>query len=72
MSEKIGLLIGSRRFDVDVEDSFAPFLKQNMAKDFNIDGNNDLKKMLHAYVKKTHELYLQEKKIEKILKKTEL
>nr|WP_321267944.1 hypothetical protein [uncultured Sulfurimonas sp.] len=72
MSKKIGLHIGGRRFDVDVEDSFAPFLEENMAKDFNIDGNNDLKKMLHAYVKKTHELYLQEKKIENILKKTEL
>ena len=43
-----------------------------MAEDFNIDGNNDLKKMLHAYVKKTHELFLQEKEIENILIKTEL
>ncbi|EDZ63242.1 hypothetical protein SMGD1_1816 [Sulfurimonas gotlandica GD1] len=72
MSKKIGLHIGGRRFDVDVEDDFAPFLEQNMAKDFNIDGNNDLKKMLHAYVKKTHEIFLQEKEIEKILRKTEI
>lgn len=72
MSKKIGLHIGGRRFDVDVEDDFAVFLEQNMAKDFNRDGNNDLKKMLHAYVKKTHELFLQEKEIEKILRKTEI
>ncbi|NOR57982.1 MAG: hypothetical protein GQ474_05605 [Sulfurimonas sp.] len=72
MTKKIGLHIGGRRFDVDVEDDFAPFLEQHMAKDFNIDGNNDLKKMLHAYVKKTHELFLQEKEIETILRKTEL
>ncbi len=72
MSKKIGLHIGGRRFDVDVEDNFAPFLEAQMAKDFNIDGNNDIKKMLHAYVKKTHELFLQESKIEDILKKTEL
>ncbi|MDA3908700.1 MAG: hypothetical protein PF437_06400 [Sulfurimonas sp.] len=72
MSKKIGLHIGGRRFDVDVEDDFAPFLEQRMAKDFNIDGNNDLKKMLHAYVRRTHELFLQEKEIEEILKKTEL
>jgi len=71
MSKKIGLHIGGRRFDVDVEDGFAPFLEQHMVKDFNIDGNNDLKKMLHAYVKKTHELFLQEREIEEILKKTE-
>ena len=72
MSKKIGLHIGGRRFDVDVEDEFALFLEDEMAKDFNIDGNNDLKKMLHAYVRKTHELFLQEKEIEKILKKTEI
>ncbi|WP_415397638.1 hypothetical protein [Sulfurimonas sp. CS5] len=71
MSKKIGLHIGGRRFDVDVEDDFAPFLEQYMAKDFNIDGNNDLKKILHAYVRRTHELFLQEKEIEKILRKTE-
>lgn len=72
MSKKIGLLIGGRRFDVDVEDSFAPFLQKNMSKDFNVDGNNDLKKLLHAYVRRTHELYLQEQKIEDLLSKTEL
>ncbi|WP_294966980.1 hypothetical protein [Sulfurimonas sp.] len=72
MSKKIGLHIGGRRFDVDVEDDFAPFLEEEMVKDFNKKGNNDLKKMLHAYVKKTHELFLQEKEIERILKKTEL
>ncbi len=66
MSKKIGLHISGRRFDVDVEDDFAPFLEEEMAKDFNTDGNNDLKRMLHAYVKKTHELYLQEKEIKKI------
>lgn len=72
MSKKIGLLLGGRRFDVDVEDSFAPFLEKNMAKDFNKDGNNDFKRLLHAYVRRTHELYLQEKKIEELLSKTEL
>ena len=72
MSEKIGLHIGGRRFDVDVEDDFAPYLSKQMAEDFNIDGNNDLKKILHAYVKKTYELYIQDKEIEEILKKIEL
>ena len=69
MSQKIGLYIGGRRFDVDVDDKFAPFLKHQMAKDFNVEGNNDLKKLLQAYVKKTHELYLQELEIGNIMKK---
>jgi hypothetical protein len=71
MSKKIGLHIGGRRFDVDVEDSFASFLECQMSKDFNIDGNNDLKILLQAYVRKNHELFLQEKKMEDILKKLE-
>ncbi len=70
MSKKIGLQIGGRKFDVDVEDKFAIFLEKQMTKDFNREGNNDLKKMLQAYVRKTHELYMQEKEIENILKKT--
>ena len=69
MSTKIGLHIGGRRFDVDVDDEFAPFLKHQMAKDFNVEGNNDLKKLLQAYVKKNHELYLQELEIGNIMKK---
>jgi len=66
MSKKIGLHIGGRRFDVDVEDEFAKFLEEKMAEEFNIDGNNDLKVLLQAYVRKTHELYIQEQKIKEI------
>ena len=72
MSRKIGLHILGRRFDVDVEDNFADFLEQEMVKDFNIDGNNDAKKMLQAYVKKSYELYQHEQEIEKILENTKL
>jgi hypothetical protein len=69
MSKKIGLHIGGRRFDVDVEEKFAAFLEEQMANDFNIEGNNDLKVLLQAYVRKNHELYLQNKQINKILDK---
>ncbi len=71
MSKKLGLNIGGRRFDVDVEDSFAPFLEQQMRNDFNVEGNNDLKILLQAYVRKNHELFIQEQKIEEIAKKLE-
>jgi len=69
MSKKIGLHIGGRRFDVDVEEEFAAFLKVQMSKDFNIDGNNDLKLLLQAYVRKNHELFTQAKEIADILGK---
>jgi hypothetical protein len=71
MSKKIGLHIGGRRFDVDVEEEFANFLQTQMAQDFNIEGNNDLKIILQAYVRKTHELYTQEKQLLELLKKME-
>ena len=69
MTKKIGLHIGGRRFDVDVDNEFAHFLEHNMSKDFNIEGNNDLKLLLQAYVRKNHELYAQEKKVAEIIKK---
>lgn len=72
MSKKLGLNIGGRRFDVDVEDEFAPFLEQQMKNDFNVEGNNDLKILLQAYVRKNHELFIQEQKIDEITKKLEL
>ena len=71
MSKKLGLNIGGRRFDVDVEENFAVFLQEQMRKDFNIEGNNDLKTLLQAYVRKNHELFLQEQRIEEITKKLE-
>jgi len=66
MSKKIGLHIGGRRFDVDVEDEFAVFLTLQLSKDFNTEGNNDITTVLQGYVRKVHALYLQEKKIEEI------
>jgi len=72
MSKKIGLHIGGRRFDVDVEDDFAKFLTHQMSNDFNTEGNNDLKVLLQAYVRKTHELYTQEREIKELLKKIEV
>ncbi|WP_457748535.1 hypothetical protein [Sulfurimonas sp.] len=71
MSKKIGLHIGGRRFDVDVEDNFANFLEKQMLEDFNMEGNNDIKILLQAYVRKNHDLYLQNQKVEEILVKIE-
>jgi predicted HD phosphohydrolase len=69
MSQKISLHVGGKTYSVDVDDSFAPFLKHQMSKDFNVDGNNDLKKLLQAYVRKNYELYTQELEVGKIMKK---
>jgi len=72
MSKKIGLYIGGRRFDVEVDDEFACFLEEQMAKDFNIEGNNELKTVMQAYVRKSYELYKQDKDVIKILQKIKI
>ena len=71
MSKKISLHIGGRHFDLNVDKQFAVFIEHQMAKDFNVDGNNDLKVLLQAYMRKSYELYTQEQKIDEILKKIE-
>jgi len=71
MSKRIGLYIGSRRFDVDVDDEFAKFLEIQMEKDFNIEGNNELKSVMQAYVRKNYELYQQNRETKSILDKFE-
>lgn len=71
MAKKIGLRIAGRPFDVDVEEPFMSFLKQQMGQDFNLDGNNEVKILLQAYVRKNHELFVQEQKIQEMLKKLE-
>ena len=64
MSKKISITLSGNRFDIDLEEEFADFLKSALAKDLSTDANNDPKKVLQAYVKKCHELYEIEKKLE--------
>ncbi|MBA1438756.1 MAG: hypothetical protein FAF05_07215 [Epsilonproteobacteria bacterium] len=71
MGKKLGLHINGRRFDVDVEDDFASFLENQMQNDFNFEGNNDIKQLLYAYVRKSYELYGQSIQIKKTLEKIE-
>lgn len=71
MSKKISLRIGGRNFDLDVDEQFASFMEHQMMKDFNVDGNNDLKVLLQAYMRKSYELHTQEQKIKEIMRKIE-
>ena len=43
MAKKISLTINAKRYDIDIDEKFAPFLQQQMREDFNLNGNNDLK-----------------------------
>ena len=71
MSKKISLRIGSVLYDMDVEEPFYTYLNKQLEEDFSISGNNELKTLLKAYMKKTHELYVQELEMKEILSKLE-
>lgn len=61
MKTKVTLTLNAKRYDIDVEDDFARFLIEQMKQDFDFHGNNDLKLLLQAYVRKNFSLYQQEK-----------
>ena len=67
MSKKVSLTVNRSRFDIDLDDAFADYLLDQLKKDFKLETNNDLKDLLHAYVKKNYELFEQERKLSTIL-----
>ncbi|MBD3799370.1 hypothetical protein [Sulfuricurvum sp.] len=67
MKTKITLTINAKRYDIGVEDDFAQFLIEQMKQDFDFHGNNDLKLLLQAYVRKNLILYQQEKQIDTLI-----
>ena len=69
MSKKITLTINSSRFDIDLEDSFARYIEKDLEEKFNTNGNNDIKTLLQAYVKKSYELFEAEQMLNNTLKK---
>ncbi len=63
----VSLTLNAKRYDIDVEEDFARFLIHKMTEDFHIDGNNDLKTLLHAYVRQSFALYEQDKQINTLI-----
>jgi len=69
MSKKVTLTINGSRFDIDLEDGFAGYMDSELDKEFNIHGNNDIKTLLHVYIKKNYEVYEAKQKLKETLKK---
>jgi hypothetical protein len=67
MNTKVALTINAKRYDIDVEEDFAHFLTAQMKQDFAFEGNNDLKLLLQAYVRKNFVIYEQEKQISSLI-----
>ena len=71
MAKKISLTINAKRYDIDIDEKFAPFLLQQMRDDFNMNGNNDLKLLLQAYVRKSYRIFEEEQQIKELLQRLE-
>lgn len=63
MNVKVSLTLNAKKYDIDVEEDFAHFLTAHMQHDFQVEGNNDLRALLQAYVRSNFALYTQEKEI---------
>ena len=64
---KVSLTFNAKPYTIEVEESFAPFLRAQIAQDFDTHNNNELKTLLYAYVRQTFTLYEQEKQITALL-----
>lgn len=69
MKTKVSLTLNAKRYDIDAEEDFARFLTAQMQEDFEMNGNNDLKLLLQAYVRKNVTLFEQEKQISALIEK---
>ena len=69
LSKKITLTINGSRFDIDLDDGFANYMEGELEASFNVHGNNDIKTLLQAYIKKNHELFESKQMLERSLKK---
>lgn len=69
MQVKVSLTLNAKRYDIDVEEDFAHFLTGHMKNDFHVEGNNDLRALLQAYVRSNFALYTQEKEIAALIDK---
>ncbi len=69
MSKKISLTINAKRYDIDIDDAFAPYLERIMREDFNVHSNNDLKLLLQAYVRQNYKLFELEQRVASLIAK---
>jgi len=69
MNKKLGLHVGGRRLEINVSGEFSDYLENELAREFNMNGNNDLQLVLQAYIRKTHEIFGMEKDMQKLLRK---
>ena len=69
MLTQISITINNKHFALSLENDFANFLQNSLTEDLNIDGNNDVKQILQAYVRAKYELYIHQIECIELIKK---
>ncbi len=64
--EKLSLKINSQKYDINANGDFKEFLHHSLINDFDTESNNDLKKLLNAYVKSTYKLFKLENELNEL------
>jgi len=72
MRKTVSLTVNGTNYNIELEEEFAEYLEMQMEKDFNVEGNNDAKTFLYAYVRKNAELFKQEEEMNKLLSRLEV
>jgi len=66
--KKVSFPINGRRFEVELDNDFALYVKEKLAQSkIADDRNNDVPKLLNAYLKALKENYNNQKQIEELL-----
>ena len=57
MKKKISISFAGIAFDMELDANFAQSLEPELQQLFTLDGNNSVKHLLEAYIKKSYEVY---------------
>ena len=71
MSERISLKIHGSRFEIELEDGFAQYFKEQSAE-LSFHEDNDIKDLLRAYVQKNYDMYCINSSVESIIDKIDI
>jgi len=69
--KKLTISIAAKRYDISVSEEFAKEFEKELEETFT-KGNNDIKTLLSAYVKKSYEKFLLESEIDSINEKLKM
>lgn len=69
MGIKFSIKVGGKKFDVSLEDD--EFFKECIETELSLEKDNDIKTLLHAYIKKCFEYHKLKAEIDSLMKKLE-